>query len=64
MTTMTATATQVFQIYVKASPERVWEAITSPELRAKYFFGSLIQSWAPDRSALWGDNVVLECDHR
>jgi uncharacterized protein YndB with AHSA1/START domain len=32
-------AMTVFEIYIKASPERVWEAITDPEMRAKYSFG-------------------------
>ena len=29
----------VFEIYVKATPDRVWEAITDPETRARYSFG-------------------------
>ncbi len=29
----------VFEIYIKTTPERLWEAITDPELRAKYTFG-------------------------
>lgn len=64
---------QIYEIYIKAGPERVWEAITSPELRAQYFFGeqlepstfavaSSIRTWAPHRSKLWTDNTVLECD--
>ncbi len=28
--------TQVFEIYIKASPQAIWEAITSPEWNAKY----------------------------
>ena len=37
MTTTTSTrTTQVFRVYIKASPERVWEAITSKEFNAKY----------------------------
>jgi uncharacterized protein YndB with AHSA1/START domain len=32
-------ALTVFEIYIKASPERVWEAITDPKQRAKYSFG-------------------------
>jgi uncharacterized protein YndB with AHSA1/START domain len=37
MTTTTSTrTTQVFRVYIKASPEKVWEAITSPEWNAKY----------------------------
>jgi len=29
----------VFEIYIKTTPERLWEAITDPEKRAKYSFG-------------------------
>ena len=29
----------VFETYIKTTPERLWEAITDPELRAKYSFG-------------------------
>ena len=31
--------TAVFEIYIKTTPERLWEAITDPEMRAKYSFG-------------------------
>jgi uncharacterized protein YndB with AHSA1/START domain len=30
---------KVFEIYIKTTPERLWEAITSSELRQKYTFG-------------------------
>jgi uncharacterized protein YndB with AHSA1/START domain len=33
------TMEKVFEIYIKTTPERLWEAITSPEMRAKYSFG-------------------------
>jgi uncharacterized protein YndB with AHSA1/START domain len=29
----------VFETYIKTTPERLWEAITDPEMRAKYTFG-------------------------
>jgi uncharacterized protein YndB with AHSA1/START domain len=29
----------VFEIYIKTTPERLWEAITDPKMRAKYTFG-------------------------
>jgi uncharacterized protein YndB with AHSA1/START domain len=32
-------AMSVFEIYIKTTPERLWEAITNPEQRAKYSFG-------------------------
>ena len=30
---------KVFEIYIKTTPERLWEAITSSEMREKYTFG-------------------------
>jgi uncharacterized protein YndB with AHSA1/START domain len=42
------TMEKVFEIYIKTTPERLWEAITDPKLRAKYNFGASIASdWAP-----------------
>jgi uncharacterized protein YndB with AHSA1/START domain len=35
---------KVFEIYIKTTPERLWEAITDPELRSKYSFGVGIES--------------------
>jgi uncharacterized protein YndB with AHSA1/START domain len=42
------TMEKVFEIYIKTTPERLWEAIVDPELRAKYNFGVGAESeWAP-----------------
>jgi uncharacterized protein YndB with AHSA1/START domain/biotin operon repressor len=42
------TMEKVFEIYIRTTPERLWEAITDPEIRAKYHFGSSTTSdWAP-----------------
>ncbi len=30
---------KIFEIYIRTTPERLWEAITNPELRRKYSFG-------------------------
>ena len=38
------TMVKVFEIYIKTTPERLWEAITSPEMRAKYTFGVHVKS--------------------
>ena len=38
----------VFEIFIKTTPDRLWEAITDPKLRAKYSFGVEIHSdWTP-----------------
>jgi uncharacterized protein YndB with AHSA1/START domain/DNA-binding transcriptional ArsR family regulator len=40
-------AMAVFEIYIKTTPERLWEAITDPKLRARYSFGVETHSdWA------------------
>ena len=42
------TMEKVFEIYIKTTPERLWEAITNPELRSKYNFGVGVASdWTP-----------------
>jgi uncharacterized protein YndB with AHSA1/START domain len=64
----TTTVTQVYQVFIKAGPERIWEAITSPEASVKYFHGARIENTAerhishgPDGS-VWGDGPVFEFD--
>lgn len=34
----------VFEVYIKATPERLWQAITDPAQTRIYYFGSLIES--------------------
>ena len=68
---MDAAPQQVYRIFIKASPEKVWEGITSPAFTARYFYGSHIEppleagapfrSLGPDGNALvLGD--ILEVD--
>ncbi|HET7688823.1 MAG TPA: SRPBCC family protein [Nocardioidaceae bacterium] len=63
--------TAVFEIFIKATAERVWAAITDPEQRAKYSFGVQTHSdWTPGSSytasvpgvvdIASGENVVVE----
>jgi uncharacterized protein YndB with AHSA1/START domain len=69
VTTMTdAPTTQVYQVFIKATPEQVWEAITTPEFTAKYFHGARIEaseakyvSHGPNGD-LWGDAEVFDWD--
>jgi uncharacterized protein YndB with AHSA1/START domain len=42
MTTMTAQTTQVYSVFIKASPEQVWDAITKADFTEQYFFGARI----------------------
>ena len=39
-TTTTALATQVYQVFIKASPDQIWDAITKPEFTLQYFHGT------------------------
>jgi uncharacterized protein YndB with AHSA1/START domain/DNA-binding transcriptional ArsR family regulator len=39
---------KVFEIYIRTTPERLWQAITDPEIRSKYQFGVRVESdWTP-----------------
>jgi uncharacterized protein YndB with AHSA1/START domain len=72
MTTMTETTTQVYEVFIKATPEQVWDGITKPEFTAQYFYGSVIDStlepgtpylgWSSDRTQQYVDGEVLESD--
>jgi uncharacterized protein YndB with AHSA1/START domain len=35
-------STQVYRVYIKATPERIWDAITSPEWSARYGYGGYV----------------------
>jgi uncharacterized protein YndB with AHSA1/START domain len=42
------TMEKVFEIYIKTTPERLWEAITDTDMRRKYTFGAVVTSdWTP-----------------
>jgi uncharacterized protein YndB with AHSA1/START domain len=39
---------KVYEIYIRTTPERLWQAITDPEIRSKYNFGAGVTSdWTP-----------------
>jgi uncharacterized protein YndB with AHSA1/START domain len=68
MSTTTALATQVYQVFIKATPEAIWDAITKPEFTERYFYGARIEnsperhsSTGPDGS-VWGDAPTYEFD--
>jgi uncharacterized protein YndB with AHSA1/START domain len=67
MTTMTAETTQVYNVFIKATPEAIWDAITKPEFTAKYFYGMSISlvggrrvTLTPDGTELSNEAVVEE----
>ena len=63
---------KIFEIYIRTTPERLWEAIIDPEIRSRYNFGAAVEStWtvgapltmsAPNAPGLLGDGEVLEVD--
>jgi uncharacterized protein YndB with AHSA1/START domain len=66
------TMEKVFEIYIRTTPERLWEAITDPAIRCKYNFGMSVKSdWTPgsryemghpNSPELLGEGVNLEVD--
>jgi uncharacterized protein YndB with AHSA1/START domain/DNA-binding transcriptional ArsR family regulator len=45
------TMEKVFEIYIRTTPERLWEAIIDPEMRSRYTFGIRVDSdWTPGSS--------------
>ncbi|MPZ51928.1 MAG: metalloregulator ArsR/SmtB family transcription factor [Acidimicrobiia bacterium] len=67
---------KMFEIYIRTTPERLWEAITDPAIRAKYHFGAGAEStweekseWAlvhpkGDEALAEGENLVVDPPHR
>lgn len=52
----------VFQVYIRTSPEQLWQAITDPEFTLRYFHRGRVESdWSVgDRVVYWiGDEVVV-----
>ena len=70
-TELERTMEKIYELYIRTTPERLWDAITDPETRAKYNFGaaahsdwtsgSAIELSAPGAGVL-GDGVVLEAE--
>jgi uncharacterized protein YndB with AHSA1/START domain len=42
-TTEPKTTTQVYRVYIKATPEAIWKAITDPEWTDRYGYGGLVE---------------------
>jgi uncharacterized protein YndB with AHSA1/START domain len=61
---------KVFEIYIRTTPERLWEAITDPEIRSRYNFGAGVTSdWnvgsrldMASAHVVLGEGEVLEVD--
>ncbi len=63
---------KVYEIYIRTTPDRLWEAITDPDTRSKYHFGTRTDSdWTagsrfevshPKADGLLGEGENLEVD--
>ncbi|MGH9155797.1 MAG: ArsR/SmtB family transcription factor [Acidimicrobiales bacterium] len=63
---------KVFEIYIATTPERLWEAITDPDIRSRYNFGATVTSdWTPGSPVvtrhpaapgLLGEGEIVEVD--
>lgn len=61
----------VYEVYIRTTPEKLWRAITDPELTKQYFYSSAVRSsWSvgdriehvlPDGTVALG-GTILECD--
>ena len=62
------TTTQIYQVFIKADAEQVWQAIIDPELTVRYFHGARVTNTPELHEGLgpngekWGDGAVLEFD--
>jgi uncharacterized protein YndB with AHSA1/START domain len=68
MTTTEQQVTQVYQLFIKATPEAIWDAITRPEFTAKYFYGTRttvthesVRGLGP-AGEIWVDSPTFEFD--
>ena len=63
---MTAQTTQVYNVFIRATPEQIWDAITKSEFTQQYFFGARIDVRNGRRFSAVGDTEwdeeVLESD--
>jgi uncharacterized protein YndB with AHSA1/START domain len=66
MSTMTQLTTQVYSVFIRATPDQVWEAITKPDFTEQYFYGARIDIRDGRRFTSIGemewDEEVLEAD--
>jgi uncharacterized protein YndB with AHSA1/START domain len=71
-TNLETTMEKIYEIYIRTTPELLWQAITDPQIRSKYNFGAEVRSdWtpgshfemgAPQAGVLLGEGENLEVD--
>jgi uncharacterized protein YndB with AHSA1/START domain len=63
---------KVFEVYIRTTPERLWEALTDSDMRRQYSFGLAVSSeWTPgsrfeqrgpDGTGVFAEGEILEVD--
>ena len=71
-TNLETTMEKIYEIYIRTTPELLWQAITDPQIRSRYNFGAEVRSdWtpgsrfemgAPQAGVLLGEGENLEVD--
>jgi uncharacterized protein YndB with AHSA1/START domain len=66
---VSASPTQVYQVFIRATPQAIWEAITDPAFTERYFYGTRMEVtperrrvFSPEDPSLIGDDPVFEYD--
>jgi uncharacterized protein YndB with AHSA1/START domain len=69
MPSTTTTGPQIYHLFIRATAQQIWDAVTRPELSSQYLFGAHVETTgepgtpfryhSPDHTALWGDATVL-----
>ena len=69
--TMSEAPKHVYELYIAATPEQVWRALTESEFTQRYYYGSAVESdWQPGSSLVYRNEdgteaiqcTVLEAD--
>jgi uncharacterized protein YndB with AHSA1/START domain/DNA-binding transcriptional ArsR family regulator len=56
----------VYEVYLRATPERVWQALTDSELTKQYYYGNTVESdWKPGSSLVYRNpdgSEAIQCE--
>ena len=57
-------STHVYEIFIRATPDRIWQALTDGTLTQKYYFNTRVESdWQPGSSLLYhGPRGTVDLD--
>jgi DNA-binding transcriptional ArsR family regulator/uncharacterized protein YndB with AHSA1/START domain len=56
--TMSAANTHIYSIFIRSTPERIWQALTDGKMSEQYYFGTRVEStWKPGASYQYIDTA-------